>query len=178
MGSDGKNQMNDGTGIPPSEPVLCANGCGFFGSPANMNLCSKCFRDMRITEEQVVSAQAAMDSAQAAMEKVVSQNQKGQATPVADGFCLDTHVGSSSAAESPPAAVSEPESVEPGPANRCFCCRKKVGVLGFKCKCGRTFCGNHRYPEKHECGVDFKTIGRSAIAKANPVVKADKIDRI
>nr|1WG2_A Chain A, zinc finger (AN1-like) family protein [Arabidopsis thaliana] len=45
------------------------------------------------------------------------------------------------------------------PNNRCFSCNKKVGVMGFKCKCGSTFCGSHRYPEKHECSFDFKEVG-------------------
>lgn len=40
------------------------------------------------------------------------------------------------------------------------------------------FCGAHRYPESHECDFDFKKPGREAIAKANPFVKADKLDRI
>ncbi|CBI34811.3 unnamed protein product, partial [Vitis vinifera] len=67
---------------------------------------------------------------------------------------------------------------EPKVPNRCMSCNKKVGLTGFRCKCGSTFCGAHRYPEKHECTFDFKASGRDAIAKANPVVKADKLDRL
>lgn len=75
------------------------------------------------------------------------------------------------------AAASVVESkVEQAAANRCRSCRKKVGVVGFKCRCGSTFCGTHRYPEQHDCEFDFKSAGRENIAKANPVVKADKID--
>ena len=29
---------------------------------------------------------------------------------------------------------------------RCFCCRKKVGLLGIECKCGFVYCNGHRLP--------------------------------
>jgi hypothetical protein len=62
--------------------------------------------------------------------------------------------------------------------NRCFTCRRRVGLTGFRCRCGTTFCGVHRYPEKHGCTFDFKSIGREEIARANPVVKAEKLEKI
>jgi predicted nucleic acid binding AN1-type Zn finger protein len=34
---------------------------------------------------------------------------------------------------------------------KCDQCRKKVGLLGFECKCGKTLCATHRYPEAHGC---------------------------
>ncbi|XP_011076964.1 zinc finger A20 and AN1 domain-containing stress-associated protein 5-like [Sesamum indicum] len=62
--------------------------------------------------------------------------------------------------------------------NRCGACQKRVGLTGFTCRCGVTFCGSHRYPEKHRCGFDYKGLGRDAIAKANPVIKAEKLNKI
>lgn len=34
---------------------------------------------------------------------------------------------------------------------RCVICQKKVGVLGFACKCEGTFCEKHRLMESHQC---------------------------
>eukprot|EP00741_Cyanophora_paradoxa_P022453 tig00021489_g21679.t1 len=28
----------------PQAPVLCAKGCGFYGNPMTLNMCSKCYR--------------------------------------------------------------------------------------------------------------------------------------
>jgi predicted nucleic acid binding AN1-type Zn finger protein len=36
-------------------------------------------------------------------------------------------------------------------AMRCAMCRKKVGALGFECKCGNVFCVRHRILEDHAC---------------------------
>ncbi|KAI4985390.1 hypothetical protein ZWY2020_018020 [Hordeum vulgare] len=63
-------------------------------------------------------------------------------------------------------------------ASRCAACRKKVGLLGFLCRCEGTFCSVHRYSDKHDCGFDYKTAGQEQIAKHNPIVISDKITRI
>ena len=62
--------------------------------------------------------------------------------------------------------------------NRCLVCNKKIGLTGFTCRCGGLFCGIHRYTDKHECNFDYKALGAQEIKEANPVVKADKIDKI
>ena len=41
--------------------------------------------------------------------------------------------------------------------SKCWNCYKKIGLLGFDCKCGYKFCGLHRHPEQHSCSYDFKT---------------------
>ncbi|PPD86666.1 hypothetical protein GOBAR_DD16398 [Gossypium barbadense] len=40
----------------PEGHRLCVNNCGFLGSPATMNLCSKCYRDFRLKEQQQASS--------------------------------------------------------------------------------------------------------------------------
>ncbi|KAJ6882924.1 hypothetical protein NC651_029256 [Populus alba x Populus x berolinensis] len=59
--------------------------------------------------------------------------------------------------------------------NRCECCNKKVGLLGFKCRCEKIFCGVHRHAKEHSCSFDFKTLDRHVLAKQNPLVVSDKL---
>ena len=61
---------------------------------------------------------------------------------------------------------------------RCFTCKKRVGITGFNCRCGHTFCNAHRYSDKHECDFDYKALGRETLSKDNPVVSASKIDKL
>src|ERR1051325_10610988 len=59
--------------------------------------------------------------------------------------------------------------------NRCKSCNRKVGLIGFKCRCGDMFCGRHRYPEEHACKVNLKDIGRQILEKENPLCMGDKL---
>ncbi|KAH7663940.1 AN1-like Zinc finger domain-containing protein [Dioscorea alata] len=63
-------------------------------------------------------------------------------------------------------------------ANRCSSCRKRVGLTGFRCRCGDLFCARHRYSEFHDCSFDYKAAGREEISKANPLIRAAKIIKI
>ena len=42
--------------------------------------------------------------------------------------------------------------------NRCqFCeCNKKLKITDLSCKCGKTFCKIHKFPEDHSCEYDYK----------------------
>ncbi|KAI3899640.1 hypothetical protein MKW92_025327 [Papaver armeniacum] len=125
-----------------------------------MNLCSKCYRDQLKADEQSNLAKAAFEKS--------ANPKKALTTAQAES------VGSSDSS----VAISTNNGESGTEAKiRCFSCNKKLGLTAVKCKCGAVFCSAHRYPEKHSCEFDYKGVGRELLAKLNPQVKADKIDR-
>mmetsp|Transcript_114 Transcript_114/g.338 ORF Transcript_114/g.338 Transcript_114/m.338 type:complete len:129 (+) Transcript_114:382-768(+) len=74
----------------------------------------------------------------------------------------------------PPAAPR----IAPKKANRCFECNRKLGVMGFKCRCESSFCNRHRLPESHGCNFDHREFGRQQLREANPLVRAEKVIKI
>ncbi|XP_003557802.3 zinc finger A20 and AN1 domain-containing stress-associated protein 6 [Brachypodium distachyon] len=153
-------QEAEETGVhAPEAPILCINNCGFFGSRMTENMCSKCYRDT--VKVKTVAAVAEKKVAVASSStSLVAEIEDEVSVPVKDGK----------------QAVEE-EAPKP-PSNRCLSCRKKVGLTGFRCRCGDTFCSMHRYADAHKCTFDYKQAGREQIAKQNPLVKADKVTKI
>ncbi|KAJ6828295.1 zinc finger A20 and AN1 domain-containing stress-associated protein 1-like [Iris pallida] len=141
--------------------ALCANNCGFHANPATGNLCQSC-----------------------AQAQIRSPPQPGpgpnKPAPSARSGPLSAAVAASAAAaEERTAAEGAVAAPQPRPeANRCSGCRKRVGLTGFRCRCGELFCGTHRYSDRHACGYDYRKAGREEIRRENPVVRAEKIVRI
>ncbi|XP_078443725.1 A20/AN1-like zinc finger family protein [Wolffia australiana] len=139
----------------PESVNLCANNCGRQANPATKNLCRSCFLNSPFcsAHEQPRSA---------CFRKI----QRPAAPKEPDSAC-------GGAAAAPPASAAASSAV-----NRCSGCRRKVGLTGFRCRCGDLFCAEHRYSDRHDCSFDYKAAGREAIEKGNPVVKAAKILKI
>ncbi|KAK1257040.1 Zinc finger A20 and AN1 domain-containing stress-associated protein 6 [Acorus gramineus] len=152
----------------PEKPILCANNCGFFGSSSTMNFCSKCYRDLFMHQKQQQQLKPPLPLPPPPIEKPSASIASISVQAEEETHNKDDGGEPSEAVVKPPSTVT----------NRCMACQKRVGLIGFTCRCGGTFCGSHRYSESHGCLFDYRGAGREAIAKANPVVKADKVEKI
>ncbi|KAF9595605.1 hypothetical protein IFM89_001354 [Coptis chinensis] len=155
----------------------------------------KCLREKVSSRLENLASSSSTFSSEVGLKSVVDLVAEESSTITEAGIIIKRSQQSKSAAVSAAVDVEEENnkvepivvesegttSEDPGnqpPANRCNFCRKRVGLTGFKCRCGETFCSIHRYSDKHNCAFDCKSAGQDAIAKANPIVKADKIEKI
>ncbi|KAF8036297.1 hypothetical protein BT93_C2122 [Corymbia citriodora subsp. variegata] len=141
------------------EPLFCAAGCGFYGAREHCNLCSKCYA--AFLRDQVAKATA---TAEVATGGRPSNSASEVAVSLDD---LTALVGNLTVDASTPTMSKK--------KNRCAACSRRVGLLGFECRCGGVFCGAHRYPEEHSCEVDFKTTARQRLSEENPLCRPDKM---
>ena len=51
---------------------------------------------------------------------------------------------------------------------RCDFCNKKLGMISFKCKCGKTYCQVHLNPHSHNCTFDYVHEKKCKLEKENP----------
>ncbi|CAG9319647.1 unnamed protein product [Blepharisma stoltei] len=70
----------------------------------------------------------------------------------------------------PPQPVQDP--------THCFACRKRMGPLSFACKCQHSFCSKHRLPEDHQCTFDHRSQGIRKLSESNPLVVAEKFNKL
>ncbi|WVZ92275.1 hypothetical protein U9M48_038353 [Paspalum notatum var. saurae] len=165
-------KVEEPTELHAPEITLCANSCGFPGNPATKNLCQNCFL--------AASASVSPPSPTPTVFDFDSKPRQPAAVPAAPFSDRPLPPGASAG----PAAESSSSSSGSGSkaprtssVNRCHNCRRRVGLTGFRCRCGELFCGAHRYSDRHDCSYDYKAVGRDAIARENPVVRAAKIVR-
>ncbi|KAJ1419536.1 Zinc finger, A20-type [Sesbania bispinosa] len=140
----------------PEGHRLCANNCGFLGSPATMNLCSKCYGDIRLKEQEEASTKSTIETALSSASSSVASAAAAIASPPPSTSSPSTAAVESVKSLPPPAALTEvaSSSVAAPPVQP------------------------NRYPERHACSFDFKTVGREEIARANPMIRAEKLQRI
>lgn len=185
------SSTQDSGNSQPLFPALCKNGCGFFGGIDNQGYCSVCFKKKmkKETVDQNTESEVVPQDDTADKLSKLTLEEKAEVEEVKEELVAkveeelqkitSTEVDGASAAV---AVEGDKEKEEPKEnkkkKNRCLSCKKKVGLTGFSCRCGGLFCSIHRYSDKHECNFDYKAMGEKEISEANPVVVAQKINKI
>ncbi|KAK4770627.1 hypothetical protein SAY87_031159 [Trapa incisa] len=166
----------------PETLTPCINNCGVTGNPATKNMCQKCLNattssssSSSPTASTSISTAAVTSGGSSVLNFSAEKNTRSRPSKSTDRAGSWT-VTIRKQIQAPTPRTDE--STARKEVNRCSGCRKKVGLTGFRCRCGELFCADHRYSDRHDCSYDYKAAGREAIARENPVVRAAKIVRV
>eukprot|EP01055_Gregarina_sp_Pseudo9_P005656 Gregarina_sp_Pseudo_9__5655@NODE_796_length_2206_cov_36_559299_g750_i0_p2_GENE_NODE_796_length_2206_cov_36_559299_g750_i0NODE_796_length_2206_cov_36_559299_g750_i0_p2_ORF_typecomplete_len168_score1_54zfA20/PF01754_16/8_3e13zfA20/PF01754_16/8_6e03zfAN1/PF01428_16/5_6e03zfAN1/PF01428_16/5_1e12_NODE_796_length_2206_cov_36_559299_g750_i0303806 len=163
---------NTHTNTAASTPTLCVSGCGFFGSAATRNMCSKCYKHS-LEAEARESASSLLTPSHPLPPKVI-QRTPDPIPPNGNVIAVPTTADSGASVVS----TSDPGTIKAANPGRCGVCSRRTGLLGFSCRCGGSFCTQHRYPESHSCNFDYGSLQRERLAKSNPRVVSEKLEKI
>eukprot|EP00326_Haptolina_ericina_P024233 CAMPEP_0181199372 /NCGR_PEP_ID=MMETSP1096-20121128/17136_1 /TAXON_ID=156174 ORGANISM="Chrysochromulina ericina, Strain CCMP281" /NCGR_SAMPLE_ID=MMETSP1096 /ASSEMBLY_ACC=CAM_ASM_000453 /LENGTH=191 /DNA_ID=CAMNT_0023289539 /DNA_START=264 /DNA_END=839 /DNA_ORIENTATION=+ len=185
----------DGNATPPtsaieSAPAQCVAGCGFFGNANTGGMCSKCYKET-VSKSSQPAPTSSMTSASVSPSPSNSASRAEQPSPSLPAPTKPQEPAATPAPEAAAAPAGTVRAAQTAPSeepndeppkkkqvntSRCWSCNKKIGLLGFQCKCEYFFCSEHRYSDRHECMFDFKAQGKQLLTKANPTIAPSKLE--
>ena len=163
-----------------SSPIFCVNNCGFYGNTLTNNFCSTCYKIEQQKNGNDVLVPLPTDEEKPEPELQTSPVQHTNAKE------LITEPETQELFETTKTGVELKQISLAGPTKtikkqtrtsvvRCAQCSRRVGIYGFLCRCGTTFCGVHRHSDKHNCTFDYAQENKKYLTAANPRVDAPKL---
>jgi len=164
--------------------VKCAGGCGFWGDSNTDNYCSQCVRKRVIGGPTSAAASNAPKKCikecgffgadkfngmcSVCWGKESKENAKTWKAKLKKAMLK---IKCMRAFRSAPRLKQKHK-------NRCWQCKRKIGIVGIQCRCGYIFCGKHRYAQEHNCTFDHRQHQQKKLRKENKQILTKKLDKL
>jgi hypothetical protein len=139
--------------------TICTSCKVYYGSEERQGMCSVCFKDAKSKEGVKEPVKEIIKESLPPKEDEIMSSNIIQTEPINE-VKIDEMIQT----------VTRPVQTT---THNCWVCNKKVGYLGFKCKCEYIFCGTHRHFSDHNCDFDYKSYDRSKLIKKSGLEVVD-----
>ena len=146
-----------------------------FRHPETNNFCSKCFKELNKdrVDPEITTANSTISASTSTNIEALTNEVKSI------GELLETGIEPIVTQPAKDSSSSRKIKTPKKSVNRCSTCSKRVGYLGFTCRCGLLLCGQHRYSDSHSCTYDYKSSAKEILRESNPALPCTKLkDRI
>ncbi|ORZ13042.1 hypothetical protein BCR42DRAFT_439477 [Absidia repens] len=141
----------------PTTSLLCTAGCGVYGSEQLLGLYSKCYCAGNRGLISSDSKQLASADHNHNKDKLADAPELVETTPTKTSPTTTIHFAPTKMATIT-ATIAKLAST---PKVKVSLAKQTIN----KCRCDYVFCDSHRFPDRHDCGVDYRKIGRELLAK-------------
>eukprot|EP00472_Partenskyella_glossopodia_P013255 CAMPEP_0197530456 /NCGR_PEP_ID=MMETSP1318-20131121/31941_1 /TAXON_ID=552666 /ORGANISM="Partenskyella glossopodia, Strain RCC365" /LENGTH=594 /DNA_ID=CAMNT_0043086311 /DNA_START=73 /DNA_END=1857 /DNA_ORIENTATION=+ len=160
---------NNSANKPKKKSVMCP--CGYWGSTDTDGLCSVCFKKKTFG----IAASGAGKSEKGKTERESKSQSRGDAASRWKAAFKRARLRLRAVTRFRKGLKSQKAQQN---KSRCYQCNKKVGILGFECRCMFVFCDKHRFPDAHRCKFDYKRQHRNKLKKDNQALSQKKMTKI
>lgn len=149
--------------------TTCVQCKVYYGSEERMGMCSVCYKEYKNKEQQNQNVNTPNTNQNLNMDTCISSSTNPPTNSIS--------TSSNTTIQKEDVKMEEMVQTSTRPVqtnpHACWICNKKVGYLGFKCKCEYIFCGTHRHFSDHNCDFDYKSYDRQKLVKNSGLETAD-----
>jgi hypothetical protein len=145
----------------PKDCIGYPKSCSFYGRKDSDGYCSLCYK-RKLRDENG------------------SKRSNNEVNSNPDDIVVGSDVKRHKPSIAPPPVKMSTSTTTQTDLEKCWNCNRRIGLLGFDCKCGYKYCGLHRHPEDHSCTYDYKSMQRELLKKtlSSCAIEQNKVDRI
>lgn len=150
----------------PKKRKLCISDCGFYGDFLTNDMCSVCYKKTLQPIDTTSIDDESMNCSTSSIRDSDSEDDDSDIRVEATDSDIRVE------------ATDSDIRVKATDSDKCHVCKKRIGLLGFTCKCSGRYCALHRSSFDHQCTYDHAKEAKRLLEIQNQKVENYKVAKL